>query len=447
MELKMSRKGGKDFIVRITGKIITDELNESQNEIKKPKLFLIINDITKQKKAEELFIESESNFRLLFENSPLGTYIAQTDGSILDANHTLLKMLGSPSVEATKQINVLTLPNLVNNGYADYFRICIEEKKIQQIEIEYTSTWGKATYMSSFIIPLIDDSGNVQKIYTIMEDISERKSAEDKLIKIHEELKISKEIIETNLFQKNILVEELSETNIKLEKTNSEKDKFFSIIAHDLRSPFNGFLGLTQMMSENIYNFSLKELQDISTSMQKSASNLFQLLNNLLEWSMMQRVGIKFKPGLYKLFEIVKQNLDLKFDDAKQKNINIINHVSEDIEVNVDLQMLNTIFRNLISNALKFTSRGGKIEVGATVQPSEGSVVIYVKDSGIGMNEDIINNLFKLDHNVSRPGTEKEPSSGLGLILCKEFVEKHGGKIWVESEVGKGSMFYFSLKS
>jgi signal transduction histidine kinase len=148
---------------------------------------------------------------------------------------------------------------------------------------------------------------------------------------------------------------------------------------------------------------------------------------------------------------IVKQILEVQSVVAKAKAIQFINNIPEEAMVTADVPMLNTLLRNLISNALKFTQRGGKIEIGIVNEPSEvlklsgDCTVIYIKDNGIGMDEEIRTHLFKMDSKVSRPGTENEPSTGLGLLLCKEFVEKHGGKIWVESEVGKGSTFYFSL--
>ncbi|MFA6570537.1 MAG: HAMP domain-containing sensor histidine kinase, partial [Bacteroidota bacterium] len=171
-------------------------------------------------------------------------------------------------------------------------------------------------------------------------------------------------------------------------------------------------------------------------------------LENLLEWSRMQRNAIEFNPESCLLNLIVKQNLDIAGEYAKQKDIELINNIHDNDMVTADMPMLNTVLRNLISNAIKFTPRGGKIEVG-TVKSSDESKIseycIYVKDSGIGMTQDIISKLFKIDQKVSRPGTENESSTGLGLLLCKEFIEKHGGKIWVESEVNKGSTFFFIL--
>lgn len=234
--------------------------------------------------------------------------------------------------------------------------------------------------------------------------------------------------------------------NKRLRLTNSEKDKFFSIIAHDLKSPFAGFLGLTEMMSDNIYSFTMPEVQEISNAMKKSASNLFALLVNLLEWSRMKRGITEFEPVANNLFLLVNLNLDIQSEVAKNKEIELVNKVPEELMVKADLAMLNTILRNLISNSIKFTRRGGNVTIGANTKPNESYVEIYVKDNGTGMKPDMINQLFKIESKVSQPGTEGEPSTGLGLFICYEFIKKHGGNIRVESQYGLGSTFYFTLK-
>ncbi len=245
-----------------------------------------------------------------------------------------------------------------------------------------------------------------------------------------------------DITERKLAEEEIQNRNLELAELNASKDKFFSIIAHDLRSPFNGFLGLTKLMAEETSDFTLKELQEISKKMQNSANNLYKLLENLLEWSRIQRGMTKFKPQLCKLDDIIKQNVEMELEYANQKNIEILINISGSYEAKADISMLDSVLRNMISNSIKFTPRGGKIEIGII---SSSDNCVYIKDNGIGMDPEILGNLFKLDQNVSRPGTEKEPSTGLGLLLCKDFVEKHSGRIWAESEEGKGSTFYFTL--
>ncbi|MCX6163020.1 MAG: PAS domain-containing sensor histidine kinase, partial [Ignavibacteriae bacterium] len=202
--------------------------------------------------------------------------------------------------------------------------------------------------------------------------------------------------------------------NEELQRTNAEKDKFFSIIAHDLRSPFNGFLGLTEIMAEGLHGMTLEEIQKIAVTMKKSANNLYSLLDNLLEWSRMQRGLMAFEPQLFLLMPKITESLVLILEAAKEKEIAISYDISEDLSVFADRNMVEGIIRNLSSNAVKFTRKGGVVNVSAKTMP-DNSVEISIKDTGIGMNKEMINNLFRIDIDTSRKGTEDESSTGLGL--------------------------------
>ncbi|MFZ4411732.1 MAG: hybrid sensor histidine kinase/response regulator [Bacteroidales bacterium] len=234
--------------------------------------------------------------------------------------------------------------------------------------------------------------------------------------------------------------------NLELKQLNAEKDKFFSIIAHDLRSPFTGFLGLTQILEEQLSDLSKEEILDFSTSMRISATKLFTLLENLLEWARIQQGLIPFTPETVQLLAVVNESIGMIKENASLKQIEIIYDIPDEITVFTDTNILQTILRNLVSNAVKFTSKNGSIIISVLPQ-NDGSMVISIKDTGIGMSQHIMDNLFRIDVNTSRKGTDGETSTGLGLIICKDFIEKHGGKLWVESEVGKGSSFNFTLGS
>jgi signal transduction histidine kinase len=237
---------------------------------------------------------------------------------------------------------------------------------------------------------------------------------------------------------------EIKLKNEQLVEVNAAKDKFFSIIAHDLRSPFNSFLGLTQIMAEELPSFTMEEIKNIVERMRNSATNLFRLLENLLQWAKMEQGAIPFNPNLVQLLPVVDESIVMQLESAESKGIAIAYNIPDDIIVFADSNMLQTLIRNLVSNAMKFTPKGGKISLSAKTN-SDKSVEISIKDSGIGMSSEMVGNLFSLDVKTSRTGTEGEPSSGLGLLLCKEFITKHGGRIWVESEEGKGSTFYIIL--
>lgn len=240
------------------------------------------------------------------------------------------------------------------------------------------------------------------------------------------------------------MLEQLLENEQELRKLNAEKDKLFSVIAHDLRSPFTSFLGLTEIMTDETAELTSEEMREFAQEIQKSANGLYNLLENLLEWSRMQGGSAEFNPTMLNLSEIVENSLGLLQAAAKRKEISISTNIPGNINVQADPRMLRSLVGNLMSNAIKFTKRGGDVSI--LVLPYEqGWIKVEVRDSGIGMRKETVCNLFRIDKKVTSQGTEGEPSSGLGLILCKEFVEKHDGKIWVESEYGTGSVFSFTL--
>ncbi len=248
--------------------------------------------------------------------------------------------------------------------------------------------------------------------------------------------------------QKNEILEKnaaIEKKNEELQINNAEKDKFFSIIAHDVRGPLSSFIGMTELMLEEMPNLATAEMQNLITSMNVSAQNLYDLLENLLEWSQMKRGMRRFNPETFKMQKFMDDFLYSVFELAKNKSINLTFDIPENLEIHADKNMLATIIRNLLLNAIKFTERGGNVLLTARKNPNQ-EVEFEVKDSGIGMPPFILNNLFKINGKTNRAGTENEPSTGLGLLLCKEFVEKHGGEIRVESEQGKGSTFWFTLK-
>jgi len=238
----------------------------------------------------------------------------------------------------------------------------------------------------------------------------------------------------------------LEEKNKTISEINAEKDKFFSIIAHDLRSPFNSLLGFSRILEEELHIMTQDQIQKIVGSLRRSATSVYRLLENLLDWSRFQRGFIPYNPEPVLLMPKILAITALVIESANKKEIDLSYDIPEDLEVFADEYMLDGILRNLAINAVKFTPKGGKVTVAAKPIP-DGWVEVSVKDIGIGMNQQMVKNLFKLNIDTSRKGTDNEPSTGLGLIICKDFIEKYGGKLWVESEEGKGSTFYFTLPS
>ena len=235
----------------------------------------------------------------------------------------------------------------------------------------------------------------------------------------------------------------LEEKNTIISNINLQKDKFYSIIAHDLRGPFNGFLGLTELMAEDIDDMSNEEIKFAASNLRSSAKNLFNLLENLLEWTRMEQNLVPFEPKEYPLESTVLESIITFQSVAEKKEITIHTQIPSDLILFSDKNMFQAVIRNIVLNAIKFTPKKGAIHIHASENPT--NVTITIKDSGIGMHQDLINDLFKTDMKNNRVGTDNEPSTGLGLLLCKEFVEKHNGKIWAESEEGKGSTFHASF--
>ena len=238
--------------------------------------------------------------------------------------------------------------------------------------------------------------------------------------------------------------ETLKKNNDELVQANAEKEKFFSIIAHDLKGPFTGFIGLTELMARSIGDIDEAEMQDIAKSLNSTAKNLYELLENLLNWATIKRGHKSFNPQTFSLNDTILEVEEILQNQLTQKGLTLTKQIELGISLFADQESVKSITRNLISNAIKFTPKGGVIEVKAK-NTEHGMIEISVVDNGIGMPDDIKNNLFRISVKVSRLGTNNEPSTGLGLVLCKELVEKHGGEIWVASTEGQGSVFSFTI--
>jgi len=239
--------------------------------------------------------------------------------------------------------------------------------------------------------------------------------------------------------------EEIEEHRKKLDELNASKDKFFSIIAHDLRNPIAGFLNLTEVLTQNFDTYSEAESKEFIDIMNQASKQLYNLLENLLQWSRAQTGRIDFNPQVISLKEIMDNTIDLLMINLREKKIKVKVNIDEQIKVYADKNMVTTVIRNLLSNAIKFSHTGSSIII--TAKLSHDKAEISVTDHGVGIKKQDQKKLFKIDQHLSTPGTSDEAGTGLGLILCKEFIEKNNGHIWVESETGKGSTFKFTLNT
>ena len=220
-------------------------------------------------------------------------------------------------------------------------------------------------------------------------------------------------------------ITENKNNELKLIELNATKDKFFSIIAHDLRNPFNNIFGYAEILNKNYAKYDAEKMESVTSQLYLSAKNTYTLLENLLEWSRSQSGKIPYNPQKASFIELCKEIMDDLSQNAVSKNINLNYFATELIEMYVDTNMIKTVLRNLVSNA--------------------ENIIITVSDNGIGINKNNIDKLFDITQKQSTLGTEDEKGTGLGLIISKEFVEKHNGKIWVESELGKGADFKFTI--
>jgi signal transduction histidine kinase len=261
---------------------------------------------------------------------------------------------------------------------------------------------------------------------------------EEVLARVNTHLTIRR--LQQQLETKNVLLEEQVK---QLKELNASKDKFISMISHDLQSPFSSLRGLIQFTAENIGDYNKNELENIMDLLGNSTDNLYALIENLLTWSRIQRGVMEHCPQRMDIREFVAQNIDLFSPNAESKQITLKNLIKQSTPVYADFNMVNAVLRNLISNAIKFTHPGGSVEVSAR---NDGRYVeVSVSDTGIGIDKQHLPKLFRIDVRYKRLGTAREKGTGLGLILCKEFVEKHGGEIWIESEAGQGSTVKFTL--
>ena len=405
-EVQFKHRDGSRFWVMINSRII-------QNiEGMTPYLEGTLIDITKRKEAEKVIRVSEARLRRAEIASRSGNWELYLDSQIMIASEGAMKLYGLNKAQNDyESIKGIPLPE---------YRPLLDEalqnlmEDNQQYDIEFkikTADTGEVRDIHSVAIY------NKEKriIFGIIQDITERKQAEENLVNL----------------------------NLQLKELNATKDKFFSIIAHDLRSPFNAILGFSNLLVEQMKSREYEGIEEYAGVIHNSSHRAMDLLINLLEWSRSQTGRIEFNPEYVEMGSLIKEVTALLNDTAQQKSITIFRESPDTLSVFVDKAMISTVLRNLISNAIKFTHPGGTIVISAEQNPDK--LLVTVSDNGIGIKKETIDKLFLIEESYSTAGTQNEKGSGLGLLLCKEFILKHKGKIWVESELGKGSKFRFTL--
>jgi PAS domain S-box-containing protein len=273
-----------------------------------------------------------------------------------------------------------------------------------------------------------------------MQNHNAEKHYEARIVKSHknEVLMLLRDV--TNQKQNEIQILKIAED---LKQINDTKDKFVSIIAHDVRTPIIALIGYAEILADDIDDLQKSEIKEFASSIVEISKQTIGLLTNLLEWSRLQTGRIEFHPEQVNAYSISENALALLTSNSEQKNITIINKIDKETFVYADENMMQSIFNNLVTNAIKFTNRNGQIILSTT--RIDEMIRFSVKDNGVGMDENQKTMLFEMNKSFTTPGTTNEKGSGLGMILCKDFIEKHGGEIWVESNSGKGSDFFFTI--
>ncbi len=385
----------------------------SMDDVRRPLHELRVHQIELELQNEELRAAHDeleavkARYYDLYNLAPVGYVALSETGLILEANLAAAALLGTDRDALVAQPLARFIHKADQDAYHLYHRQVFKtgtplERELRLVQADEGYSWA---YLASSLAT--EDNGK-PVCRMVISDISQRKQAEE-----------------------------------QLQRVLDEKNTLFSIIAHDLRSPLAGFVGIARLLANGVVEWSPDKLQNVFLNMKESAETLITLLENLLEWSSLQRGEFSYEPVELDWEDLVKDNIVLAQTMADQKTVSLQRIVPPGLKVFADRHMLNTVLRNLISNAVKFSNPGGNV----TIEAAQGDdmVTTSVQDNGIGMDQEFMGNIFAIDRKTSLPGTRGEKGSGLGLILCKEFLGKHGGQIWVESIPGQGSRFSFTL--
>jgi PAS domain S-box-containing protein len=411
IEHRINEKDGSIGWVLLRGVLVPPDNN------KPGRIIGSATDITDRKKYEVALSKSEEKFRNIFESSGIGIALLEPDGRFTKINNSFCDTLGY----SEQEIIGINFRNITHPGDLEKSLeltkelLKSESTEGRSIEKRYLHKNGDIIWALT-AITLIRDSDNKPSFFIAqVQNITRRKKYEEQLIKYTDELKL----------------------------LNAAKDKFFSIISHDLRNPFNSLLGLTEYVTHSYDEMTPLEIKNAISSFYSSSKQVYNLILNLLEWSMVQSGRITVDKSVINLSELGKEIIDLYEENANQKQLELIININEDILVYADKYMIDTIVRNFVSNSIKFSNPGGKIIIKGMINGDNAEV--SVTDTGIGISQEDQKNLFRIDEQTRRDGTANEKGTGLGLILCKEFIEKNNGVLWVESEEGKGSRFSFTV--
>ena len=398
----------------------------SESDILKLNHELAVHQIELEMQNKELLAAKEDleivleKYTGLYDFAPTGYMTLSKEGEIIELNFYISRLLGKDRRNLLKN----TFDLFVANESKMTFKHFLDEIFMSQTRQTCEVTISREG--NSFIVYIIGFLNKNEKYADLnLIDITERKEAEEKLKKVLDDFTVANKELQQSI------------------QLNADKDLFISVLAHDLRNPFGVLLGYTELLSENISNLKIHEIRKYVNEINKSSHDTYSLLEDLLKWSRVRTGKVPFELQKFNFINICREVIEILRPNALKKNIKISCSSNEEIDFMADAEMIKAVFRNLISNAIKFTECDGIISISA--RKTDGNIVFTVSDNGIGIEPERLPKLFDIAQFHTTPGTGNETGTGLGLLLCKEFIEKHGGKIWVESHVGKGSTFYFNI--
>ena len=373
-----------------------------------------------KRKATDQNMENKKYLNI-FRQSPIATELYNAQGKLVEANPASLDLFGAKNIEILKGFNLFADLNLPRHALTDImtgeggkYEFIFDFDLVKEKNLYETTSVGKCN-LECCINPINGENNTPIGYIVFITKITDRKHAEILLEKQANELK----------------------------ELNAAKDRFLSIIAHDLRNPFGAIIGFADLMLKNFTEIDDQTLHKGLTTIESAANQAYKLLENLLIWSR-NRTGLyKFNPEVINLNDRITQVLRIAEGNATIKDIKLSSDFSKKYLVYADKDMIDTVLRNLISNAIKYTRKGGKVKI--TAKTNINNVEVTVSDDGVGIHPDKISEIFEIDKRTNTNGTENEEGTGLGLIICKDFLAKNGGQIWVESTQNKGSKFTFSL--
>lgn len=393
-------------------------------------VMLMIQDITERKQTESFIIQSENRYRKLADTTPIGLCVVNQHGAILYVNPAFSNISGDKlQTLCGRQLGDL----LFHEGHpaqgVDALTSFVKGEYLLR------NNRGENIPVLAETIPF-ETTGDAPTFLVYVLDQTEMKTNREMLLRYNEELRRKAEEL-------SVLIEKLQDSENHLRQLDATKNKFFSIIAHDLKNPFNALMGMSEILVKDFDLFGSDEMKESIEAIYQAAEQSYNLLENLLEWSRTQTGKLAWNPAFVDLRLVAEQVVALLRSNAAGKKITLLSQVNDSLVVWADSNMINTVLRNLVTNAIKFTRPEGSV----TIEPVVTSLCsgLAVVDTGIGIKSSKVNDLFSINNAISTKGTADERGTGLGLIICKEFVEVNGGRIWVESQPGVGSRFTFLL--